>query len=208
MLVKELESTSDPTIVFRSSELGRFTPFSWSTNGREIAVVSRSTDTGDDIGVIDVTTGAVRMLIATAAIDNKPQFSPDGRWLAYASNRSGRMEVYVTDSVGSSLRQQVSVDGGDDPVWSRDGRELFFVANGRMMAASLERSAALRFSKPTELFDGVETGTLYTSYSVAADGRFLMRQSPARSKPTNHVTVATNWLNEVRRLTTARNSSY
>lgn len=119
------------------------------------------------------------------------------------ANESGAPEVYVTDTATFSRRSQVSTDGGTDPVWAHDGRELYFVRGSTMMAAmvtaSVEKGAL--FGRPAALFDGVETGPTYSSYSVAPDGRFLLRFSPPRHDgPSNHVTLVLNWLGDLRRL--------
>lgn len=138
---------------------------------------------------MDVTTKQSRPLLSTPAAENKPQLSPDGRWLAYASNHTGRFEVYVTDMATRSTRRQVSSDGGNDPVWSHDGRELFFLASRAMMAVSVSPDAPPSFSRPAKLFDGVESGGLYTSFAVARDGRFLLIETPPPSRTENHVTM-------------------
>lgn len=86
-------------------------------------------------------------------------------------------------------------------MWARDGRELFFVAGQTMMAAEVQSGAPLALRSPVRLFDGVESGATFTSYSVAPDGRFLLRSSPPRHDgPSNHVTLVLNWLDELRRL--------
>jgi Tol biopolymer transport system component len=200
MFVKDVDSRDDAEVLVSRAVQGRVTPSSWSPDGRTIAYVAQSAQTGDDIELIDVATRDARRLLASPAAENKPQFSPDGRWLAYAANDSGRFEVYVTDVATAKVRRQVSIDGGNDPVWSPDGRELFFLAASTMMAAAVVGTDPIQIGAPSKLFDGVESGALYTSYSVGPDGRFLVRQSPRRSKPTNHVTLVLNWFEELRRL--------
>jgi serine/threonine-protein kinase len=131
-----------------------------------------------------------------------PALSPDGRWLAYGSDESGRDEVSVRPFPDvERARFPVSTDGGMSPVWSRDGTELFFRSGDRkMMAARISTERDFQVVSVEELF---EIGTEYVGgYSVpfadvAEDGRFLMM----RSLPTSGSLVAVeNWFEELKRL--------
>src|SRR5262245_13062024 len=130
------------------------------------------------------------------------QFSPDGRWIAYSSNESGRYEIYVRPFSGSGGRWQISSAGGIYPRWRRDGKELFFIApdNG-MMAVPIEAPAPFRPGVPVALFPtnlatGGNTGSAgfssRTEYEVDAAGRFLLnvRVGDAAASP---ITIMQNW---------------
>jgi Tol biopolymer transport system component/predicted Ser/Thr protein kinase len=134
--------------------------------------------------------------------EDSPRLSPIGPWLAYQSDKSGRYEIYVdtftgVPSVTSSAARgnwQVSTSGGTRPVWSRDGRELFFIgADGKMMVAEVNNSDANRFdaraAKP--LFDAHISGNPSEQFDVSKDGRFLM-SVPLQGASTP-ITVIVNW---------------
>ena len=85
--------------------------------------------------------------------ESHARFSPDGHWIAYMSNESGRWDVFVRPSSGSGPRVQVSTDGGAWPCWSVDGRTLYFSANGRTAAAAIQTAPALSVSAPMMIPD-------------------------------------------------------
>src|SRR4029077_15998782 len=108
---------------------------------------------------------------------SSPCFSPDGRWIAYTSNESGRTEVYVRPYPGPGGKWQVSTDGGTEPAWNPKGRELFYRAGNRMMATPVTFQPAFSVGKPAVLFEGSWLPSPRTSpnYDVSRDGqRFLM----------------------------------
>jgi Tol biopolymer transport system component len=105
-------------------------PGSWSSDGRLLAYVEPHPATRrGDIWVLDTSTGRTRALIATPAEEILPRLSPDGRWIAYESDASGRFEIEVA-SVEFGARLQVSANGGTWPAWSADGRDLFYLQEG------------------------------------------------------------------------------
>ena len=133
--------------------------------------------------------------------------SPDNRWLAYHSDETGRFEIYVRDMAGTGGRWQVSTTGGEEPHWSKDGRELYFRTGNRMMAAAVDGSATFHTGTPRVLFEGVYNlrSDSLRSYDVdPATGRFLMIRpvDDGQSAPTIRVTV--NWFEELRRLAPSR----
>ena len=120
---------------------------STSPDGSVLAYVDRTPETNQDIWVLPLAAeGKPRPWLKTSASENQPELSPDGRWMAYASNVSGRCEVYVQPFPGpEGSRYQVSLAGGQSPRWSRDGRELFFVTDARprrLLAVDVHSSPA------------------------------------------------------------------
>lgn len=81
-------------------------------------------------------------------------FSPDGRWLVYASNDSGRYEIYVRPSPGLGGKWQISTEGGREPTWARNPRELFYRYGGKIMVADVTTQSGFHAAKPTMLFEG------------------------------------------------------
>jgi Tol biopolymer transport system component len=127
------------------------------------------------------------------------QFSPDGRWVAYATNESGRYEIVVQPFPASAGKWQVSINGGLQPRWRADGRELYFIApDGTLMAASVNASAAtFAAAVPVALFRSRITGggtnlPDHPYYAVSRDGRFLILQS-AGEPTVSPITLLLNW---------------
>jgi Tol biopolymer transport system component len=134
------------------------------------------------------------------------QISPDGRWLAYASNDSGRNEVYLRPFPSGDGKTEVSVDGGLEPAWRADGRELFYLAgNQDLMAVPIGAGSAAHAGSPIRLFGTtMSTGTVSTNvtrnqYVVSADGqRFLINQ-PAAGGLSAPITLVVNWAVSLRK---------
>jgi Tol biopolymer transport system component len=117
------------------------TPTSWS-NANQLSYMDGGA-AGNDIWVLPMAGGQPQAILKTAAAESSPAFSRDGRWLAYASTESGTNEVYVRPFPGPRRRHQVSTDGGGSPVWSKNGRELFYRLGDAMMAATITTEPVL-----------------------------------------------------------------
>jgi hypothetical protein len=131
-----------------------------------------------------------------------PTLSPDGRWLAYTSDESGRPEVFVQPFPGPGAKSQISTGGGIEPVWSPNGRELFYLSGDRMMAVDISMSPGFKAGAPRALFEGryLRSPNGVAAYDVAADGRFLMVQPLHPDPPTNQIQIVLNWFEELRRI--------
>jgi serine/threonine-protein kinase len=146
-------------------------------------------------------------LVADPADSYGSAVSPDERWLAYHSDSTGRPEIYVRDMTATGGRWQVSTSGGEEPHWSKDGRELYFRAGNRMMMAPIERGSAFHAGTPRLLFEGVYNlrSDSLRSYDVdTATGRFLMIRPIEEGQPPASIRVTLNWFDELRRLVPAR----
>jgi serine/threonine-protein kinase len=155
----------------------------WSSDGRSLAL--RLTERGNrDIWVRGPSdTTLVPFAADPRAQERGPRFSPDGKWLAYVSDRSGRDEVYVDVVPRGGARIQVSAEGGREVVWARDGSRLFYRGpDGWMMSARLVPGNPPTVGARTKLFDATpyHTNEFYTSFDVAPDGRFLLIKLDAR----------------------------
>jgi hypothetical protein len=144
-----------------------------------------------------------RPIVRTSGFDGGAQFSPDGRWLVYASDDSGSMQVYVRPFPGPERKWQVSSDGGTAPRWNRNGHELFYRNGNKMMAVSVSTGAELISSPPRILFDqryAFGANVTLANYDVSADGqRFVMVKDDPGSGRLNMVL---NWFDELTRLMT------
>jgi len=133
-----------------------------------------------------------------SAVEAFGRFSPDGHFIAYNSDESGRPEVYVRSFPEVSSRIQVSTDGGRRPIWAPDGSKLYYWEDSRLMSATLARDPALRVVSRKPLFDG----HFETDYDISHDGtRFLMIETETSGLD---LVVIPNWLTELRQLTTSR----
>ncbi|MBL7187070.1 MAG: serine/threonine-protein kinase [Phycisphaerae bacterium] len=130
-------------------------------------------------------------------------WSPDGRWVAYAGDESGRWEVYVEPYPGPGPKTMISNQGGYQPAWSRNGKELFYRSgrgNRKMIAATFETEPEFRITGFEELFEGqYQRHIQWRNYDVAPDGRFLIIQEPQEPTPLG-INVVLNWFEELKRL--------
>ncbi|HEY3123968.1 MAG TPA: protein kinase [Thermoanaerobaculia bacterium] len=172
-------------------------PLSWSPDGRTLLTEQQSATTGFDILLLSPNgERTLRPFLQTPANETRARFSPDGRWIAYQSDESGRSEVYVAAYPGPGGRSPVSIDGGTDPVWSRDGRELFFQCGGKMMATAVETRPSFRAGVPKPLFEL----TNLEDYDVALDGkRFVMIRRQAEDTTPRSLAVVLGWFDDLRR---------
>jgi Tol biopolymer transport system component len=184
-------------------------PQDWSKDGRFLMYLEIDPNRGNDLSVLDLTDKARRpRAVATTAFDERMgQFSPDGRWVTYATNESGRFEIVVQPFPDPSAKWQVSTNGGIAPRWSADGRELYFLApDGKMMAAPVTASnATFEAGAPQALFTTrlsrqPNSGIVVfrPQYDVSRDGRFLIAQ-PVEESAASPITLILNWNSEKRK---------
>ncbi len=133
------------------------------------------------------------------------RFSPDGRWIAYASAQSGRTEVYVQAYPGPGERMQVSSDGGHQPVWAPNGSELYFRTPTRFMAAEVKTKPTLSIGKPRLLFEG-DFELSHHDYGLLPDGKHFVMIEPSGKTPPADLHIVVNWADELKaRLAAVRN---
>ena len=166
------EKTADTSLERKVLLQDSVIPTSWSPDGEQLAVF----DSRSDIRIL-TRDGDYKPFLNGPNNERSGRFSPDGSAFAYVSDESGsEFQVYVTPYPGPGLRVPVSIDGGLSPIWSADGKELFFRQGSKVMAASIALEPEIDVSTPVELFDGPYTVDLsgHQRYDVAPDGRFLM----------------------------------
>jgi Tol biopolymer transport system component len=191
-------------------------PMSWSTDGQLLAFIEINPATGYDIWVLrmgdpSASSGQVRKaqpFLRSPFNESVPRFSPDRRWLAYVSDESGRWEIYVRPFPGPGSKWQISTEGGTEPAWNPNGRELFYRSGDKMMAVDIATQPGFTAGRPRMLFEGqyVPTPGTNSNYDISPDGqRFLMlkpRESPG-SAPTQ-INVVLNWFEELKRRVPSR----
>ena len=202
--------------VERLTDSGRSqTPSSWSPDGTTLAFMEEGQSKGFfqfDIWLLSIGDRKTRALIHTAANEMTPEFSPDGRWLAYVSNESGRHEVYVQPYPGPGERHLISTNGGWQPAWSGSAQELFYVQGGAvggggvttLMSVKIATAPAFQAGTPEALFESGDLRIAWgRSYDVTSDGRrFLLtlnKEAPTSLAPAQMIFVQ-HWFEELKRL--------
>ncbi len=167
-------------------------PSSFSPDGKLLAFVQQNPRTERDIWIW-LSEGEVSPLLATSSDERMPMFSPDGRWLAYLSDQSGRYEVYIMPYPGPGGATQISVQGGQTPSWNPNGGELLFSGSeGKLMSVAITTQPELRVDTPRALFD-LEGALLG---DIAPDGeRFLMIREEESGTQIN---IVLNWFEELK----------
>jgi eukaryotic-like serine/threonine-protein kinase len=174
---------------------------SWSPDGKILLFTeSRATTRWDIWSLTLAPERTLRPLIQTPFDDYFPSISPDGHWLAYVSNESGRNEVYVQPFPTLDRKWKISTDGGIMPVWARNGRELFYVNGHTLMAVPIVRAATFDSGTPRALFQR----PYEFFYDVAPDGRFIMTEPEQADVVPTQITLVQNWFEELKRRMPAR----
>jgi eukaryotic-like serine/threonine-protein kinase len=180
-------------------------PCDWSSDGRFLLFTDLQEGTVLHLWVMPMTGDRkpYRFLPGDAA-DVEGQFSPDGHWVAYSSNESGRWQVYVASFPSSESKYQISTDGGQQPRWRGDGKELFFLSRDRkLMVVSVKTGSTFGLSAPAALFETRAheplTAEEFFTYDVTADGqRFLINTIPEQNNPPP-ADVILNWTSSLNR---------
>ena len=194
--------TGDDVALLTSPELKNWP--SWSRDGRYLIFEQTNSASQRDIAVLDTTTHKVSLYIHGVAREIHPEFSPDGKWVAYVSDESGRYDVYVQPFPASGDKWPISTAGGVHPRWRGDGKELFFLALDRTLMSVEVLASGDQFSasvpkplfKTRATFFGGGPSTQYRVFEVAPDGqRFLIDEegNTDRERPRDPLTVVVNW---------------
>ena len=178
-------------------------PSDWSADGRVLLYVNENAKTGRDLWALPIESQGVGTpfpLVQTRFAEDQGQFSPDGRWIAYRTNESGQNEIYVQAFPGPGSKARISTEGGSQPRWRRDGKELFFVApDNRLMAVPIalpSNGQALNVGAPVALFATRLTlmGSPKHQYAVAPDGQQFLMVVSADETIASPITIVQNWL--------------
>jgi serine/threonine-protein kinase len=185
-------------------------PGSWSPDGETLAFVESHPESGNDIYLLNVRDRSVTPYLNSRFFEGYPEFSPDGRWMAYASNESGRCEVYVQPFPRSAGKWQVSSEGGSQPLWARNGKQLFYLwgapgsQTDQAWSVDVQTESGFSAGKPRLLFEqpGYSGGVPIRGWDISADGdRFLMVKLEERKpQPLTEIVLVQNWFEELRRL--------
>jgi Tol biopolymer transport system component len=178
----------------------------WSRDGRYVAYQFQEPERTIDIGYVDLEKQGQpepTPFLSTPFDDKYPKLSPDVRFVAYVSNESGRFEVYVQSFPSGAGRWQASVNGGEQPRWRADGKELYYVETDALMAVSVsEGPGGLAFGRPQRLFQTADLLSQFgwPEYDVSPDGQSLLTAAPVEEKDQAPpaIRLVENWYEELR----------
>jgi Tol biopolymer transport system component len=171
-------------------------PCDWSKDGKYLVYMALSPESGWDIWAL-APDGSIDpfAVVASPFIDARPVFSPDGRWLAYQTDESGRPEIYVQQFPEASGKWQVSTAGGTEPIWSPDGREIFYLDAGQnLVSVQVETGQSFKAGLPNTLFEAGLVPTVQRNrYVISNDGERFLMLTPMDSQSNPPMTVVQNW---------------
>jgi Tol biopolymer transport system component len=207
LLSAAVDGTGEPMVLLES-EIPVSLP-DWSRDGRYLVYDGASPGASRDIFYLEFgTDGAAAepvKFLGTPAVEGAPTLSPDGRFVAYYSNESGRFEIYVSPFPSGAGKRQASVNGGLFPFWRSDGRELYYVNGPRLMAVPVSTDQELTFGQPQALFEDVSPGAAGrgAQYDVSADGQRFVTAEPVEGGDENagaaKIRIVENWSEEFRK---------
>ena len=207
ILVKPADgSGAEETLVTGESLI--LVPTSWSSDGKFLAYWAVGSATGRDIWIAPLTgERKPQSFLQTKFNEMQARFSPDGRWIAYQSEESGRYEVYVQPFPGPGGKWQISTNGGTMPVWAQNGRELFYMSSGNFMSVGVTTQPTFSASTPRIIADYPPflMGRLSNGvYDVSPDDqRFLFVKANVENGPPDEVRVVLNWTEELKHVAPA-----
>ena len=185
-------------------------PSSWSGDGKTLVLTGNFFADGRanyDIGILDPEGDSkYKPLLKEKHNESQPQVSPNGHWMAYVSNESGQAQIYVRPFPEADAGcWQVSMSGGNSPLWSRDGHELFYRSGDAVMAVPVETEPSFSFETPKPLFRRAfrrSTSTSANQWDVSPDGKFLMIKDTGVTAPTLEnalrINIVLNWFEELK----------
>lgn len=182
IFVKDVDGSGieQPLITFQKGQFGAVF-LAASPDGKYLAYTTVDPTTKTDVYTVALTGDhRPKPFLQSPANESAPAFSPDGKWLAYESDQSGRGEIYVTAFPQGGTQYQVSTNGGERPVWRRDGREIFYRETFKLIAVTVKPlTNGIELGTPTVLFEVAVRNLSGRWYDVSPDTRFLMNTSPA-----------------------------
>jgi Tol biopolymer transport system component len=177
-------------------------PISWSPDGSSLFFAESLSSSGGDVWVFHQEGNSDPSPVLQGPFNERwARLSPDGQWLAYVSDESGQDEVYVRPFPGPGATLPISAEGGGNPIWSADGRELFYLRENQVVVVNITPDVSLQADKPQVLFEGqfIRDQCCGTSYDISPDGQqFVMVQQDGTGPTQIHVVL--NWFEELKRL--------
>ena len=177
-------------------------PRSWSAGGNLLAYTIGSRGAGSDIRVLvmDGSSSPVSFL-DTEFNETFPTISPDGKWIAYVSDESGNNEVYVRSYPDTGTAWQISTGGGGSPLWSRDGSELYFTFENKMLAVPIETRPTFGAGRPEVIIEGGFSTAYPRNFDIAPDGRSVTVRHTGGETGKTELRMLLSWQEAMRRTT-------
>jgi hypothetical protein len=173
-------------------------PMSWSNDGNHLAFDERKPSAERDIWILTKGSEPTPFLV-TSFDESAPAFSPDGKWIAYVSDESGRSEVYVQAFPGPGSKWPISTNGGTEPAWSADGKALYYRRGDAMISVPITLTPDFTYGKPSTLFESrYETVDGARNYDVAGDKLSFVAVRSEGMIESRHFNVVINWFSELR----------
>ncbi len=194
LYIKEASGAGEAEVLLADPQ--HLHPGDWSRDGRYLAYITQSPETGWDIWALPLDgSGEAFPVVGSKFADLLPMFSPDGRWIVYQSDQSGRMEIYVQRFPQAGGKWQVSTAGGTEPVWSADGREIFYLdAAQNLVSVRVSTGDAFKAGLPEILFEARLVPVLQRNrYAVSRDGQRFLLLLPMEAQANPPMTVVQNW---------------
>jgi dipeptidyl aminopeptidase/acylaminoacyl peptidase len=176
------------------------TPGAMSRDGKTLIYSEYNPETRTDLWVLPMEDEREpRLWLQTPFSETLPALSPDGKWLAYSSDDSRRYEVYIQPFPDHGERIQVSVEGGDMPLWAPNGKELFYWADNRIMSVPVTMGETLKIGNPVGIFDyETDYDGRGMAYDVSPDGTWFIGMQSDPMAPPDEVEVVLNWFEELK----------
>jgi Tol biopolymer transport system component len=191
LYVKKSDGANDEKIIVQS-EFGNF-PSDWSRDGKYVLYCQ-----GPELWFVTFPDLKSSLFLKAPAVLRNAQFSPEGKWVAYASNETGKWEIYVTSFPDARGKWQISAGGGEQPRWRNDGKELFFLSlDGKMMAAPVTTGANFDAGTPVTLFQSTPRQPVLVYdlfvYDVSRDGQRFLINTQVKQADSAPMSVILNW---------------
>jgi Tol biopolymer transport system component len=198
MMIKDASGTKDPEPLLVGT--GETYASDWSPDGKYLLVTARGKDARAwDIRVLEMSSRKLTPLVATQFSELWATFSPDGKYIAYQSNDSGRAEIYVQEFPEARNKWQISTNGGVEPYWSRDGKELFYRSARNIMAVPIHMAPTFTAGTPAALFETRFSAAVARGYyRPAPDGQRFLVLAPRATQADQPASVVLNWTTGLR----------
>lgn len=194
-----------PELLLKSSL--RQVPSDWSRDGRFLLYDVGGPRAKSEIWILPLSGDRTPTPLLRVPFNvSQGSFSPDGHWFAYVSDESGRQEVYVQTNPVSAAKWRISTEGGAQPEWGRDGKEIFYIApDGRLMSVEVSFGSTLVAASPRALFRTEQaimdvTGETF-QYSVSSDSQRFVVYAPVQGPPSQPITVVVDWMADLKKRT-------
>jgi serine/threonine-protein kinase len=183
-------------------------PGSFSRDGAILAFIDALSVSNTDIHLLDMKSRRVTPFINSQAWEAFPAISPDGRWMAYSSNESERAEVWIRPFPGQGGKWKISSERGTEPIWSKDGKQLYYREANRVWAADIRTGESLSHGKPRLLFEkqGLVWGSPARNWDLWPDGQgfIMVKEEEIKPQPVTEMILIQNWFEELKRLVPAK----